>query len=368
MFKRRRPAMARRVAAGAITAVAVLAGPAVGSAMADESALLTQTNDPSGNVVQKFERSSDGRVTPAGAYATGGVGLAGLGGRQGALTLSDDGDTVYATNAGSNTVSVLRVGEDEAGLELIGSVPSGGLAPLSVDADDGRVYVLNSGGTPNVTAFTSGRRGALRPIAGGTRDLPGADGAAQVSVTPDGSRLVVSERLADRLETLKLDGRGRPGQPVITASSGTTPFGFAFRRSGEVIVSEAGSSSVSSYRVGDSGALSPITAALPLGLGGVCWVAVSPNGRLAYTGNAGGTISGLVVGSDGALASVGTTPLLPSPRDLAFSDNGRYLYAISPGNATTGGLITGYRVDSGGQLTEITSAPAAVDITGLAGT
>jgi 6-phosphogluconolactonase len=367
MFKRRRPAMPRRAMAGAITAVAVLAGPAVGSAMADDSALFTQTNDPSGNVVQKFDRSRDGGVKLAGTFVTGGVGLADLGGRQGALALSDDGDTVYATNAGSNTVSVFRVGEDGAGLELIGSVPSGGVAPLSVDEHDGRVYVLNSGGTPNVTAFASGRRGVLRPIAGGSRDLPGADGAAQVSVTPDGSRLVVSERLADRLETLKLDGRGRPGEPVITASSGTTPFGFAFRSSGEVIVSEAGSSSVSSYRVGESGALDPITAALPLGLGGVCWVAVSPNGRLAYTGNAGGTISGLGVGSDGALTSVGTTRLLPSPRDLAFAGNGRYLYAISPGDATTGGLITGYRVGSGGQLTEITSAPAAVDITGLAG-
>jgi hypothetical protein len=36
-------------------------------------------------------------------------------------------------------------------------------------------------------------------------------------------------------------------------------------------------------------------------------------------------------------------------------------------DANTGGLITGYRVGSGGELTEITSAQAAVDITGLAG-
>jgi 6-phosphogluconolactonase len=367
MFKRRGPALARRLVVGAVSAFAVAAGPAVGGAMADDGALFTQTNDPSGNVVQRFDRARDGRVTPAGTYATGGLGLAGLGGRQGALTLSDDGETVYATNAGSNTVSVLRVGDGEGGLELIGSFASGGVAPLSVDEHDGRVYVLNSGETPNVTALASGRRGALRPIAGGTRELPGADGAAQVSVTPDGGRLVVSERLADRLETLRLDGRGRPGRPVMTASSGATPFGFGFRRGGELIVSEAGSSSVSSYRVGDSGALSPITAALPLGLGGVCWVAVSPNGRLAYTGNAGGTISGLAVGPDGALSPLATTPLLPSPRDLAFSGDGRYLYALSPGDATTGGLVSGYRVGSGGQLTEITSAPAAVDITGLAG-
>jgi hypothetical protein len=69
------------------------------------------------------------------------------------------------------------------------------------------------------TAFTTGRRGALRPIPGGTRDLPGADAAAQVSVTPDGRRLVVSERLSNRLETLPLDHFGRPAAPVIAASS-----------------------------------------------------------------------------------------------------------------------------------------------------
>ena len=37
----------------------------------------------------------------AGTFATGGVGLAGLGGRQGAVELSDDGRNLYAVNAGS---------------------------------------------------------------------------------------------------------------------------------------------------------------------------------------------------------------------------------------------------------------------------
>jgi 6-phosphogluconolactonase (cycloisomerase 2 family) len=80
-----------------------------------------------------------------------------------------------------------------------------------------------------------------------------------VSVTPDGSRLVVSERLSNRLETLALDEAGRPGAPVISASSGTVPFGFAFGRRGELIVSEAGASSVSSYRIGSGGALTTIS-------------------------------------------------------------------------------------------------------------
>jgi 6-phosphogluconolactonase len=368
----------RRVLVGAAAALAVLAGPAAANAMAGEGALYTQTNDPAGNVVQKFDRARDGRLTPAGTFATGGIGLGDLGGRQGAIELSEDEETVYATNAGSNTVSVFRVRDDDGerrtgrgGLSLIGTLPSGGEAPLSVDEHDGRVYVLNSAGTPNVTGFTAGRGGALRPIPGGTRDLPGADGAAQVTITPDGRRLVVSERLSNRLETLTLDRAGRPGAPVITPSSGTTPFGFAISHRGDVIVSEAGTSSVSSYRVRGDGLLGVITPALALNQGGVCWVAVSPDGRFAYTGNAGGSISGVAVDRDGSLTALdadGVTAVpASSPRDLDFARDGRFLYAVSPGTAATGGLVTGYRMAGDGSLTEITSAPAAAGITGAAG-
>jgi 6-phosphogluconolactonase len=377
-----RPPAARRLAGAAVAAFVLLAGPAAGSAMADEGALFTQTNDPAGNAVQKFDRARDGTLTPAGTFPTGGVGLADLGGRQGAVELSDDERTVYAINAGSNSVTAFRVtrdrdrdeddrrGDGEAGLELIGTVSSGGVAPVSVDAHRGRVYVLNSGGLPNVTGFYVGRRGALTPIPGGSRDLPGADGAAQVSVTQDGDRLVVSERVSNRLETLALDRRGRPGEPVITPSAGTTPFGFAIDRRDRVIVSEAGASTVSSYRIGSNGLLSTITGALPVGQGAACWLAVSPDGRFAYTGNASGSISGFAVSRGGSLTALdadGLTAVLdPTPRDLDFSRNGRFLYAVSPGNATTGGRVTGYHVGSDGSLTEFTSAPAAVGITGAA--
>ena len=246
------------------------------------------------------------------------------------------------------------------------------MAPASVDEHRGRVYVLNSGGVPNVTAFSVGRRGALTPIPGGARDLPGADGAAQVSVTPDGRRLVVSERVSNRLETLALDRRGRPGEPVITASSGTTPFGFAISRRGHVLVSEAGTNSVSSYSIGSSGLLGVITPALAANQGAVCWLAVSPDARFAYTGNAGGggSISGFAVDRHGSLTALdadGRTavPAL-SPGDLDFARNGRFVHVVSPGNSTTGGLVTGYRVERDGSLTEITSAPAAAGITGAA--
>jgi 6-phosphogluconolactonase len=376
------PRWPRSVVAAAVVAVALLAGPAAADAKADSGALFTQTNDPAGNAVQKFDRARDGTLTPAGTFPTAGVGLASLGGRQGAVELSDDERTVYAVNAGSNSVTAFRVRHDDddddrdggkhrgPALEILGAVSSGGVAPASVDEHRGRVYVLNSEGTPNVTAFTADRRGALRPIPGGSRDLPGALGAAQVSVTPDGERLVVSERVSNRLETLALDRHGRPGEPVVTESSGATPFGFGIGRRGDVIVSEAGASTVSSYRIRSNGLVAAITPSLPVGQGAACWVAVSPDGRFAYTGNAAGSMSGFAVARDGSLTALdadGLTAVLdPSPRDLDFARNGRYLYAVSPGDATTGGRVTGYRVGRDGVLVEITSVPAAAGITGAA--
>jgi 6-phosphogluconolactonase len=344
-----------RFALGALAAAAFLAGPAAAGAMADPGAVYTQTNDPTGNVVQAFQRDARGELTPAGSFSTGGAGLAALGNRQGAVELSDDESTVYAINGGSNSVSVFDAGR--SGLALEDVAPSGGVAPNSVDEHHGRVYVLNSGGTPNVTAFRARRDGSLEQI--GRRDLPGALGAAQVSVSPGGDALVVSERLSNRLETLPLDDAGRPGAPTITASSGAVPFGFAFGHRGDLVVSEAGASTVSSYRLG-SGGLDLITASLPVGFGAACWVAISPNGKLAYTGNASGSISGFAIGAEGELTPLGTTPT-PSPRDLAFSRNGRYLYAVSPT-----GRVTGYRVATDGALEQVTSVPAAAGLTGIA--
>jgi 6-phosphogluconolactonase (cycloisomerase 2 family) len=339
------------------------------SAMASNGVLYTQTNDPNGNTVQRFDRRGDGALVPAGTFPTGGAGLAGLGGRQGAVELSGDGRYLYAVNAGSDTVSVFR--SDNRRTRLIDVVGSRGTAPTSIAEHRGRVYVLNSGGTPSVAAFWRWFDGSLKPIPGGTRELaPGAQGAAQVSVTPDGRSLVVSERVSNRLETLPLDFLGRPGNPVVTASSGAVPFGFGISPQGTIVVSEAGASTVSSYREDFRGELRTVTPSLPVGQGAACWVAVSPSGRFAYTGNAAGSISGFAIGRDGSLRALNadglTAALVPSPRDLDFDASGRYLHAVSPGNATIGGQVTTYRVGFDGSLTLVGTAPAAAGITGAA--
>ena len=338
------------------------------AAMASPGAFFTQSNTPGGpNVVERYDRATDGTLTPAGAFETGGEGSAALLGRQGAVELSGDGRDLYAINAGSDTVTAFRVTDD--GLVARPPVDSGGSLPTSIDERANRVYVLNQGGTPNVTAFRALEDGSLKPIAGGRRDLlPGAVSAAQVSVAPDGSALVVTERLSNRIEILPLDGRGRPGAPVATPSSGPVPFGFAFDREGHLVLSVAGPSTVSSHVIEDDLTLGTITAPLAVGQGGACWVAISPNGKFAYTGNAAGGIGRFAIGPDGSLSPLGLTPMPApyTPRDLDFARNGKFLYTVAPGTANAGGRVVGYRVGDDGSLTEITNVASQAGSTGAA--
>ncbi len=337
----------------------LFSGTAMGHNDRAAGAVYTQSNSATGNAVHRLDRDRSGALTVVATYRTGGLGTgAGLG-SQGAVALSDDGRLLVAVDAGSNDIASFRVSR-RGHLTLVDREPSGGVLPNSVDIDGGNVYVLNAGGAANVSAFDLDGSGKLRPR--GTSALsPGATGAAQVSVSPDGRDLAVTVRGSNRIETFPLKF-GRPGAPVVTASSGAVPFGFAFSPRGDLVVSEAGASTVSSYRLAGNGAARVISASLPVGQGAACWVAISPNGKYAYTGNATGSISGFAINHDGSLRALtadGRTALAPRPNDLAFA--GEYLYVVNPAV----GEITAYRMRGDGSLEQIPGATGLGD--GLAG-
>ena len=92
-----------------------------------------------------------------GSFATGGLGGKQVGApvdalaSQGALALTDDGRAVVAVNAGSDSVSLLRIGDDE--LRLRSVVPSRGAFPSSVAVHGALAFVLNAGGDGSVAGF-----------------------------------------------------------------------------------------------------------------------------------------------------------------------------------------------------------------------
>src|SRR5204863_89507 len=127
------------------------------------------------------------------------------------------------------------------GLELVDVVDSGGVRPISLTVHENLLYVLNEGGTPNITGFIVGGDGTLTSLPGSTRPLIGGTGAdpAEVSFNGDGTLLVVTEKLGNRLDTYLVDPNGLASTPIGNPSSGMTPFGFSFNDSNFLVVSEA---------------------------------------------------------------------------------------------------------------------------------
>jgi Lactonase, 7-bladed beta-propeller len=159
---------------------------------------------------------SNGTLTPAGMFSTGGSGnpVAQPGdpptdplASQGSLILSEDNDFLFAVNAGSNEISVLAIGKD--GLMLVDKVASGGIRPISLTVHENLLYVLNEGGTPNITGFTVSDEGQLSPLAGSTRPLAGGSAAdpAEVRFSPDGELLTVTEKASNLIDTYTVWGR-----------------------------------------------------------------------------------------------------------------------------------------------------------------
>lgn len=315
-----------------------------------------------------FSRSASGMLTSAGAFPTGGAGdpipippdpptdpLA----SQGALIMGPGNRFLFAVNAGSNQISVLKIKKNE--LVLVDIIDSGGLRPISLTFHEGLLYVLNEGGTPNITGFTVAGNGTLTPLAGSTQPLIGGATAdpAQISFSSDGSLLVVTEKAGNRIDTYTIDDDGLPSAPIDNPSNGMTPFGFAFNNSGTLIVSEAfggllNASAVSSYSAAESGILSVISGSVPNSQTAGCWVVTTNSGKFALVSNTGsGTISSYGVGDEGTLTLLnsvaGNTGLDSAPIDMALNNNSRFLYVLAGGSQS----VFSFRVNKDGTLTMI---------------
>ena len=200
-------------AATLAAATAAFAGPA-GAAVSHpryhgfpgaRHAVFVQTDNLTGNQVVAYRRAPDGTLTPAGTYATGGLGGQLSGSvvdhlaSQGSLTYDPAQATLFAVNAGSNTVSVFGVHGDRLGLRQV--IRSGGQFPVSVAARGDLVYVLNAENGGSVQGYRA-FGGRLAPIPGSNRAL-GLDPSAtpqftntpgQVAFSPDGRQLIVTTK------------------------------------------------------------------------------------------------------------------------------------------------------------------------------
>ncbi|QWT21330.1 lactonase family protein [Bacillus sp. NP157] len=363
------------------------AAPATASLPAFTSpALYVMSNDIQANSVAVLKRNFFGGLDKVAVVPTGGKGV-GVGttapppdplGSQNALLKSEDGRLLFATNAGSNQVSVFAILGSR--LQLIDVVGSGGVYPVSLAQHGNQLYVLNSAGTSVVTTFRIAPAGNL--IASGTR-VVGTDAPlvgnqpnvgmtpAQVQLTPDGKFLAVSVKDASAKGWFELFAVGRDGSlaadPVITPSNDPQPFGFDFDARGHLITSQAATSSASSYVVNRDGTLDPVTHDLGNGQAAACWLTVA--GRFAFTANAGkGNLSAYRIGNNGSLTLLdgGVAGALESgaaPTDIKASADNLFLYA---GNSL-GGDVDSFLVLPDGHLLKIGQTPVFPPASGMQG-
>ena len=318
------------------------------------------------NAIAVFDRHADGALSPApgSPFPAGGAGTGAGVGSQGALQQTANGRYLLAVDAGSNQISVLRIGWDGS-LTPVSVTPSGGVRPVSLAVHHHLVYVANGGGgASNYTGFRL-RHGHLDPIPGSTFSLPDAASPGDVLFNATGTNLVGARVGTSQIDSLAVGDDGRlspaPGSPF--SAQGPGPFGSEFRPTNpaQLFVSNAhggaGAGTVSAFAVADDGTLTSIGAS-PFAdhQTAPCWVEISRDGRFLFTVNtASQTISRYFITDGGTLVLLGSTPMQGTalgPEDARLSPDGSTLWVVD----TAAGMVSGFRVD-GGSLSELPGSP-----------
>lgn len=343
-----------------LTALVVLSGlPSFAAA----GAVYTLNNSSSGNAILVFSRSADGQILRTGMIPTGGTGTGKGLGNQGALAIDAANEFLFAVNAGSDDISVFRIGENS--LRLVDRIPSRGKRPISLTVSRKVVYVLNNGGaaggSDNIAGFAVGANGHLKPIVSGLLLSAASVGPAQIGFNTDGNLLLVTEKMTSNIDIFSVDDDGVAVGPTVVSSAGQTPFGFAFGKRNELFVSDAfggaaNAGALSSYFTSDNRILRTITGVAADRQTAPCWVVLTNDARFAYTTNTGsGNVSGYRVGFNGALQLLNADGLTANtgtgstPLDAAISNDSRFLYILTPGTAN----IQGFDISLDGSLTPL---------------
>jgi 6-phosphogluconolactonase (cycloisomerase 2 family) len=336
----------------ALFGAAALTGTA--SAKSDAVGHVYVNNNTAGrNSISAFDRHADGSLTPLAdsPYATGGRGTGSTLASQGALQLSADGRYLLAVDAGSNTISVLRIHNDGS-LQLADTVPSGGNLPLSIAVHDDLVYVANGGAGANYTGFNLNAGGHLRPIAGSTVTLSGPAAPVDILFNKTGTLLAATKfgpgDSPSQIDTFAVSKSGlltaAPGAPFT--AQGAAPFGSAFRPTNpsQLFVSNAHNGTdlgtVSAFSVAADGTLSSISGSpfrdfqtAP------CWVEISPDGYTLFAVNtAVPSITTFSIAPNGTLSnpvSVGfNEPTGLRPFDIRIDPTGHFVYVVGAGKVS----------------------------------
>ncbi|WP_312369486.1 lactonase family protein [Lachnoclostridium sp.] len=286
------------------------------------------------------------------AYKTGGEGTGTQTvdplGSQGSIILSDNGHFLFVVNAGSNSITSFKI--TNSGTLIFADVKqSGGFLPISLTTHRNLLYVANAGNgsniASNVTGFQVDENGKLTEIFGSTKSLSSNNARPTcIVINYNGKKIAVSEQNTNLISVFTVQPDGSLTGPIVSNSSGPGPFGSVFFTNEILLVTEAGTNALSSYKVNHNGTLSVISSSVLNFQVATCWVALSEDGRFAYTSNAGShTITTYEVEYDG---HVSVSNIVYSTKDGSGApiDSGvctNHLYVLSGNEGSISVFITG---------------------------
>jgi 6-phosphogluconolactonase len=303
----------------------------------------TQTNGRE-NAVLVYVQLRDGSLQYRSAAKTGGRGTGTTLASQGSVTVDQNHMWLYAANAGDNTISAFRIGRD-GNLSFAGMANSGGIMPVSLTTYKNFLYVVNTG-SDNIQGFNTGAdatafNSRMIPIRGSTLKLSQSGAAAaQISFSPNGAYLYVTEKMTNLISSYYVDINGVAHQGYASQSLGKTPFGFAFAKDVMVVSNAAndaeGAGSATSFVGVNTGTLMPTGNPVFNQQTSSCWTSVARGGGFAYVTNThSNTISAYQVGLYGRLKL-----LFPgiaggmSPTEIAVDASNMHVYVFSTGDHT----------------------------------
>lgn len=354
--------------------------PALGT---QEGAAFAMTNETDDNRIITYRRAADGRLARVGSVSTRGNGIGVDTDTQGPLTLSENNRFLYATNPGSDEITVFAVNGTD--LTFVQKVYAGD-QPTSITIHKDLLYVLDSSVAGNgILGFRVASDGTLTELAGSFRLLSSPIAVpGEVQFSPDGRYLVVTHKTTnvllqpkDAIDVFRVGSNGKASAtPKREASHGLRPFSLAFHDDGTLVVVEAFNaaerrSAVSSYRLTSNGALNVISGSVRNNQTDVCWVVITEDGRYVYVANFGsGTISSYRLGSNGSLrlmqGKAAFTGALSQPVDLALSADSDFLYLLLRGT----GAVAAFEIENDGGLKSLGivkgGLPVADGVSGLA--
>jgi len=338
-----------------------------------EHAVFLETDASSGNTVLSYHRATDGTISFAGSFSTGGNGATAAGATadplasQGGLTLVNDNRELIATNPGSDTVSVFSV--DGTRLNLVQQISSQGFFPDSVATYGKYVAVVNAGGAGSVAEFTI-KDGRLALLPDKVRSLGLTNttppdfhhSAGQVGYSPDGQHLVITTKLStNAYDVFSVGTHGALGSsPVVTPAVNALPFAFDFDAAGNVVAAEASNSSVTTYRLNGNGTLTSL-GTVSDGAAALCWISTA-NGYFFGSNAGSASLSSFTENVAGApqLVKAVAASTHAGTTDSVVSPDAKYLYVESGGAGTVDAFAIG-TTDSLTPIETVFNVPPATE-------